>query len=181
MTWLDRCYDIIECHPVDIFCNVQYFITGPTLVWWKRFRAPNGRSGPNVNTGSTERFAAKRRKLISFRLLTDTGRRMRGGGGWYQTGQRLDLHTTQCPCPFGFISLLIITFCFSSTYSSTHREDVNCSNKILILFFFIRLIRYECCEGYNRVPGQEGCAGGKSRYLCRFDYRNLNIWNLVDS
>ena len=34
-----------------------------------------------------------------------------------------------------FISLLIITFCFSSTYSSTHREDVNCSNKILILFF----------------------------------------------
>ena len=154
MTWLDRCYDIIECHPVDIFCNVQYFITGPTLVWWKRFRAPNGRSGPNVNTGSTERF---------------------------QTGQRLDLHTTQCPCPFGFISLLIITFCFSSTYSSTHREDVNCSNKILILFFFIRLIRYECCEGYNRVPGQEGCAGGKSRYLCRFDYRNLNIWNLVDS
>lgn len=27
-----------------------------------------------------------------------------------------------------------------------------------------RVLRFECCEGFHRVPGQEGCAGGEVNY-----------------
>jgi len=31
-------------------------------------------------------------------------------------------------------------------------------------FFCYRMIRYECCEGYQQVAGQQGCAGGTVLY-----------------
>jgi hypothetical protein len=30
--------------------------------------------------------------------------------------------------------------------------------------FCFRMIRYECCEGYQQVAGQQGCAGGIALY-----------------
>ena len=36
-----------------------------------------------------------------------------------------------------------------------------------------RILRYECCEGFHRVPGQEGCAGG----FYSFNSINEMKWN----
>ena len=38
---------------------------------------------------------------------------------------------------------------------------VNTAVRYLLLFLLsARVLRFECCEGFHRVPGQEGCAGG---------------------
>ena len=50
------------------------------------------------------------------------------------------------------------------------------SNNIV---FIIRILRYECCEGFHRVPGQEGCAGGLFYQLDDIESIKNLIINLI--